>query len=110
MANLNKKTNQNVLRIYEGGIAKRITPYEELRRSVLANLLWEDTFYEDGESIADRIVSLVEKVANFAVANLTLEARNKFNLRHVPLLLIRELTRNHYPTSELIYNVIKNIL
>lgn len=72
---------------HEGGTAKRITPSRELRRSVLSCLLWEKEFYEDGESIADRIDSLCEKVEPREVALLAVQARNEFHLRHVSLLL-----------------------
>ena len=61
---------------------------QELRRSVLSCLLWEDTFYERGESIADRITGLASKVHMDDVSALAVEARNDFHLRHVPLLLI----------------------
>jgi hypothetical protein len=60
---------------------------------VLACLLWEDQFYEDGVEIAGRIQSLVPKVKAEAVAALAVEARGKMKLRHVPLLLVREMAR-----------------
>lgn len=74
---------------HEGAPAKRITSLKGLRRSVLSTMLWEDQFYEDGVSIVDRIVTLVPKVKPEEVAALALEARTKFKLRHVPLLLTR---------------------
>ena len=49
-------------RTHEGGPAKTITPELELRRSVLACMLWEKQFYEDGVEIAGRIAELVPKV------------------------------------------------
>lgn len=64
-----------------------------LRRSVLANLLWEDQFYEDGISVSERIRTLVPQVAPDIVAALAIEARTKQKLRHVPLFLARELAR-----------------
>lgn len=88
MARTNTKPPaQPVAYTHEGGIAARINPLQELRRSVLACLLWEDTFYESGVSIVDRIKALVPLVPAKAVAQLAVEARNRFNLRHVPLLL-----------------------
>jgi len=36
---------------HEGAPAKRINAELELRRSVMACMLWEDSFYEDGHSI-----------------------------------------------------------
>jgi 60 kDa SS-A/Ro ribonucleoprotein len=60
---------------------------------VLACMLWEDQFYEDGVAIAGRIAELVPKVSAFEVAALAVEAREKMKLRHAPLLLAREMAR-----------------
>ena len=72
---------------HEGGPAKRITPEQGLRRSVLSCLLWEREFYEDGQTIAERIETICGKVSPEVVAALAIEARTKFHLRHVSLLL-----------------------
>jgi hypothetical protein len=80
-------------RTHEGAPAYHTNAEEMLRRSVLACLLWENQFYEDGESIADRIASTVHQVEPERVAALAIEAREEMKLRHVPLLLVRELAR-----------------
>jgi hypothetical protein len=85
---------RDVPRTHEGAPAKRITLTQELRRSVLACLLWEDQFYESGVAIAERIAELVPKVPSADVASLAVEARTVQYLRHVPLLLCRELARH----------------
>lgn len=72
---------------HEGARAARTSAIQELRRSVLACLLWEDTFYESGEEIASRIATLSQQVSWAELSLLAVEARMKFNLRHVPLLL-----------------------
>lgn len=77
----------------EGGAASRTGAAEQLRRAVLSCMLWEDGFYEDGKSIADRIAALVPQVDPLLVASIAVEARAKMNLRHVPLLLVREMAR-----------------
>lgn len=66
----------------------------QLRRAVLTCLLWEDNAYEDGISVADNIKSLVPKVKAEDVAALAVEARFSQKLRHVPLLLAREMARH----------------
>ena len=81
-------------RTHEGGPARNISPELQLRRSVLACLLWEDQFYEEGVEIAGRIQTLVPKVKPEAVAVLAVEARTKMKLRHAPLLLVREMARH----------------
>ena len=78
---------------HEGGPSVRITPSQELRRSVLTCLLWESTHYEDGVDVADRILALCEKVEPSEIAALAVEARSKFHLRHVPLLLLKALIK-----------------
>jgi 60 kDa SS-A/Ro ribonucleoprotein len=80
-------------RTHEGAPARHISPELQLRRSVLACMLWEDQFYEDGVAIAGRIRELVAKVPAEKVAALAIEAREKMKLRHAPLLLVREMAR-----------------
>jgi len=79
---------------HEGVSARHISPELQLRRSVLACLLWESQFYEDGVEIAGRIAELVPKVAVEKVAALAIEAREQMKLRHAPLLLGREMARH----------------
>ena len=81
-------------RTHEGAPALVLTPEQMLRRSVLAAMLWENEFYESGITIAERIASLVPQVAAEKVAALALEARTRMKLRHVPLLLVREMARH----------------
>ncbi len=80
-------------RTHEGAPAKNISAEQQLRRSVLACMLWEDQFYEDGVAIAGRIRELVAGVAPEKVAALAVEARTQMKLRHAPLLLVREMAR-----------------
>lgn len=78
----------------EGAPARRISPVDELRRSVLSCLLWEDQFYENGQDIASRIASLTHELPVNIVGALAREARDQMRLRHVPLLLVREMARH----------------
>lgn len=113
MARMNRKAPAKPApRTHEGGLATRIPntipglafdatgkvvhapvpeALERLRRSVLACLLWEDTFYESGASIEKRIVDAAQHVDLFALADLALEARNAYNLRSAPMLLLSTL-------------------
>src|SRR5439155_15964157 len=79
---------------HEGAPAAIITPEEALRRSVLACMLWENEFYEEGVAIAGRIREFVPRVAAEKVAALAVEARTAMKLRHAPLLLVREMARH----------------
>jgi 60 kDa SS-A/Ro ribonucleoprotein len=94
MARLNTLNLNFGPRTHEGAAARHITPELQLRRSVLSCLLWEKQFYEDGVEIAGRIAELVPKVPVEKVAALAVEAREQMKLRHVPLLLVREMARH----------------
>lgn len=82
----------------------------QLRRSVLATMLFEDQFYEDGKTISARILELARQCRPHDVAALAIETRTKGNLRHVPLLLAYSLTETAFGTylpSETIPRVIQ---
>ena len=93
MAQLNT-ANKSTAKTHEGAPAfGHLKPIAQLRRSVLSCLLWEDEFYEDGKSIADRIAEAAALVKPAELASLAIEARKVFNLRHVPLLLLDTLSK-----------------
>ncbi len=96
-------------RTHEGAPAKHIAPELQLRRSVLACLLWEDQFYEDGIAIPGRIAELVPKVKAEQVAALAVEAREQMKLRHAPLLLVREMAR-HAPHRALVAETLARVI
>lgn len=79
--------NRSTPRVYTNDNAK------QLERLVLASMLWEDGFTIDGKSNADMIKDLIPKVSPNIVADLAMKARNEYKLRHMPLLLARELAR-----------------
>lgn len=78
---------------HEGAIAQHINAEQQLRRSVMACMLWEDEFYESGETIAKRIAETIALVDPVKVSDIAIEARSKMKLRHVPLLIAREMAR-----------------
>lgn len=78
---------------HEGAPAARINPLAQLERSVMSCLLWESEFYEDGQTIGQRIPDLVKAVPAADVARVAIQAKEEMRLRHVPLLLARELMR-----------------
>lgn len=93
MATTNLKRSRTTVRTHEGAPAKRIGTEAQLRRSVMACLLWEDSFYEDGASIADRIAEGVNAVPQEIAGELAVEAREQMHLRHAPLWIVREMAR-----------------
>jgi hypothetical protein len=78
---------------HEGGKGRRFSPEKELRRMLMNCLLWEDQFYVDGVTLAERMKALVPKVAPETCAALAVEAREEMKLRHAPLLVVREMAR-----------------
>lgn len=87
MASLNKGAVYNGPKTFEGGIASRINAEEQLRRSVLSTLLWENSFYEDGEAIADRITRMTKEVGEEKSIDIMMDAKFNQKLRHAPLLM-----------------------
>ena len=95
LLNLNTRISRNTApRTHEGATAAVIHPETALRRAVLSSLLWESQFYEDRITVADRIAALVPQVEAAVVAVLAIEARERMHLRHMPLLLVREMARH----------------
>lgn len=105
------KTNtpRPAIATHEGGTAKQINQYQQLRRSVMSCLLWEREFYEDGESITSRIAALVPMVAPEKVAEIAVEARDKMKLRHIPLFLAREMAR-HASHRKLVADLLATVI
>jgi hypothetical protein len=81
----------------------------KLRRLVMANLLWEDLAYCDGEQVAGMIQATVPLVPAEAVAAIAKEARFQQKLRHVPLLLAREMAR-HASHKHLVAGLLPEII
>lgn len=79
----------------EGAPAKRIGAEAQLLRSVMTCLLWEKNAYSDGKAVADIIKECVPKVSPEFAAAVAYHARTDMKLRHVPLLVMREMAR--YP-------------
>jgi hypothetical protein len=101
MATINKKTKKSHVYVDErlaGGHGPRAAKQSDeatLRRLVMSCLLWEKNAYCDGELIVEQIKALVPKVP--CVGEMAIEARFKQKLRHVPLLLVREMARHGMP-------------
>jgi len=94
MATLNKPVPRPRPRTAQGALAVRISPEMQLRRCLMACMLWEKNFYVSGEEIADVIADAVLGTAPQRAAELAIEAREKMKLRHAPLLVVREMARS----------------
>jgi len=98
-------------RTFQGApVAMRLSVETELRRAVFTCLLWEKEFYREGHETANRIVELAKQLPFETVAQIAIDARTKYKLRHVPLwLLVGIINAGHKgnQVSELIANVIQ---
>lgn len=98
-------------RTHEGAPAvKTLSSEQKLRRAVLSCMLWEDEFYEDGETIAARITELASMVEPEVVAKLAIEARSEMKLRHAPLLLVTVLAKTGAKREKLVANTITEVI
>lgn len=95
---------------HEGAPAVTGSHSAELRRAVLSCLLWENQFYENGEDIAKRISTLASTLPAREVANLAIEARTVFGLRHVPLLLLTVLAKTGSGQPKLVADTIEKVI
>ena len=92
------KTNlkfQHTERTHEGAISIPKGATAELRRTVMACMLFEDQFYESGIDSSIRMAALIKQVSFEDAAKIAIDAREKFKLRHAPLFIVRELLRTH---------------
>ena len=98
----NVATRQRVKpKTHEGGVGEiSKDPLAQLERVVATCLLFEDTFYESGASIAQRIYDLCaasirdyKDVGISRIVALAYRARDQWKLRHVPLFLMSELAK-----------------
>lgn len=92
---LMKNSSTTVERLAGGFGAKAAKQSNELnlRRAVLANLLWEDIAYMDGMSVAEEIKRLIPLCDPNYVAQIAIEARVMQKLRHTPLFIVSEMCR-----------------
>jgi 60 kDa SS-A/Ro ribonucleoprotein len=87
-------TGTTPITTHEGTKAYHLTPELQLRRLVMACLLWEDQFYINGIDHAELIKAAVLVNKPETVMQIAIEARSAQKLRHVPLLLAREMCRH----------------
>ena len=119
MSKLNSTRKSSTLKANQvtvGEIAGQVTDMaaartniQQLRRLVLANLLWENIAYADGVSITDEIKRLIPLCDAKEVAELAVEARTMQKLRHTPLFLAVEMCK-HDATRTYVKDVLPKII
>lgn len=94
MASVNTKTSVATLK------TRDLSPADMLRRTCMSCLLWEDNFYEDGVSAADRIRENMAKVSQDEAVDILREAKETNKLRHLPLFLLVCMAENRMLRKE----------
>ena len=92
-----------------GNKVRELSAYEKLQRSVMSCLLWEDTYYEDGVSIAERIKEYMSQVTPEQARSVLKEAKEVNKLRHAPLFLLVNMAKAGYLTAEDVTNTITRV-
>ena len=85
----------NTERTHEGAVSVSTSATNQLRRTVMACMLFENGFYESGQDSAQRMRELIKTVPFSDAAQIAIDAREKMKLRHAPLFLVREMLRYH---------------
>lgn len=95
---------------FHGTKVNRLSPLHQLRRTCAACMLFEDSFYQDGNSLYKQMRALITQCDPVEVGKLALYLRGEGGLRHTPLALVRELLRHpkrHPKMALLIRDVIQ---
>lgn len=76
---------------------------DTFNRTLMSCMLWENEFYESGESIADRIYKSVGELREHGLDihayQGAVKARKESHLRHAPLLVIVAMIQHGYPSN-----------
>ena len=94
MASINAVRKTAPVFTAEGAKGFKGSNEQQLRRLAMCCMLWEDNFYLDGQHISQLIAELVHKTALAKCAEIAIEAREQSKLRHLPLLIVREMARH----------------
>jgi len=106
MSSINKTNSFPNEKTFEGGVASRVSIKEQLKRSVMSCMLWEDSFYEDGVSVTKRIESLIEQVSETDAREILLQAKFESKLRHLPLYMLTVFAKKGWLKKEDVFQVV----
>lgn len=80
--------------------SREMGAYEKAQRTLMTAMLGEDTFYEDGKSIMDRLGSYVPNLTKDQCKRLLTESKDVAKLRHAPAFLAVKMLKNGYADPE----------
>lgn len=84
---------------------KDLSSFEKLRRTCCTALLGEDTFYENGESIKDRVSSYMDDITSKQANEALRIAKEDNKLRHMPLFLIKGMLKKGWVDADTVSKV-----
>ena len=107
--NTRQQFTQDLPKTHQGAPGPIFSPEQKLRRRVMACMLWEKDFYEDGQTIADAILELVPQVDPVHVQGIAIEARRVMKVRHAPLLVAAAMAK-HFSGSSHVGETIAEVI
>lgn len=84
---------------------RNLSSFEKLRRTCCTALLGEDTFYENGESIKDRVSSYMNDITSKQANEALRIAKEDNKLRHMPLFLIKDMLKKGWVDADTVSKV-----
>ena len=84
---------------------KELSSFEKLQRTCCTALLGESTFYEDGESLKNRVLEYMNDITKDQAIAVVKEAKDDNKLRHMPLFLVNNMLKKGWVTSDLVEHV-----
>lgn len=84
---------------------RNLSSFEKLQRTCCTALLGEDTFYENGESIKDRVSSYMNDITSKQANEALRIAKEDNKLRHMPLFLIKDMLKKGWIDADTISKV-----
>jgi hypothetical protein len=92
---------------HEGGKAANLKDAQVLRKLVLTSMLFEDSFYVDGATVAGQIEEIASRSSAEVLSALATDARTKYKLRHIPMLLCRILQSRGELRPEVLSSILR---
>lgn len=75
---------------------QRMTTFQKAERTLVTCMLGEDTYYEDGVSVKERLASYVPELSEDACRKLLKEAKVDNKLRHAPIFWATKMLKEGY--------------
>jgi hypothetical protein len=86
------KMNQKASEVQKA--PRRMTTFEKAERTLVTCLLGEDTYYEDGQSIKERLASYVPVLSEESCRKILEEAKVDNKLRHAPIFWAVQMAKD----------------